>query len=184
MTDWPAASDAVGNCTAWLPALLCRHRAIFVYLLPSIALAPIVHLLGRVHPAFFLFRLAGTVCHEFAHFTVGVLTGAKPQSLTVIPRRAGNNWQLGAVSFTNIGWYNAAPAALAPILILAVPLAVAWWRTMDGLHFVWLDAAIAFLLAPQFLSFWPSWTDWKIALRSWPYPVFGAAAWWAASAIR
>ena len=172
--EWLGNSD----CVAWLPAMLCRHLAIVLYLLPSIALAPVLYMLGRLHPAFFLFRVAGTVCHESAHFIVGLLTGARPQSFTIVPRRAGNNWQLGAVTFTNIAWYNAAPAALAPILILAVPLAVAWWRTANGLHFAWLDAVFALLLAPQFLSFWPSWVDWKIALRSWPYLVFGAAAWW------
>lgn len=172
-----------GECTAWLPATLCLHRAMLLYLLPSIALAPVVHALGRVHPVFFIFRLAGTFCHELAHLGAGLLTGAKPESFTIIPRRAGRHWHLGAVVFTNITWFNAAPAALAPFLILLVPLAVAWWRTVDGLHFTWADATLTLLLAPQFLSFWPSWPDWKIALRSWPYPVFGAAAWWIAAAI-
>jgi hypothetical protein len=176
---WPAGSD----CTAWLPVALCRHSAVFLYLLPSIVLAPVLYLLGRVHPVFFLFRLAGTAVHEFAHFAVGLLTGARPQSFTVIPRRTGRNWQLGAVTFTHIAWYNAAPAALAPFLILLLPLGVALWRTADGLHFELVDAALALLLAPQFLSCWPSWVDWKIALRSWPYPVFGAAAWWLAGSL-
>jgi hypothetical protein len=175
--DWLAD----GGCAAWLPAALCRHRAVLIYLLPSIALAPVLYALGRLHPVFFLLRLSGTICHEFAHFAVGLLTGAKPRSFTIIPRRAGNNWQLGAVSFTNIGWYNAAPAALAPFLILALPLGVALWRTTNGLHFVPIDALLALLIAPLFLSCWPSWVDWKIALLSWPYPVFGAAAWWAAA---
>lgn len=176
-----------GDCAAWLPVALCRHPAelrMLLYLLPSIALAPLLAMLGRLHPVFFLFRLAGTICHELAHFCIGLLTGARPQSFSIIPRRAGRYWQLGAVSFSNVGWYNAAPAALAPLLILAVPLAVAWWRTLDGLHFAWIDAVLALLLAPQFLSFWPSWTDWKIACRSWPYPVFGAAAWWIAVSLR
>ena len=47
--DWLAG----GDCAAWLPAVLCRHPAalrILLYLLPSIALAPLLHLLGRVHP--------------------------------------------------------------------------------------------------------------------------------------
>lgn len=175
--DWLAD----GACVAWIPALLCRHRAMLIYLLPSMALAPVVHALGRVHPFFFIFRVAGTFCHELAHLTVGFLTGARPASFTVIPRRVGKHWHLGVVSFTNVTWFNAAPAALAPILILFVPLAVAWWRTLDGLHFTWLDATLALLLAPQFLSFWPSWVDWKIALRSWPYPVFALAAWWLAA---
>ena len=31
--------------------------------------------------------------------------------------------------------------------------------------------AVTFLLAPQFLSFWPSPVDWRLALRSWPWAV-------------
>jgi hypothetical protein len=32
------------------------------------------------------------------------------------------------------------------------------------------------LLAPQFLSFWPSPVDWRLALRSWPWLVIIIAA--------
>ncbi len=80
--------------------------------------------------------------------------------------------------FSNIRWYNAAPAALAPLLIIIIPIAVAVWRTQAGLNFQLIDIALAFALAPQFLSFWPSWVDWKIALRSWPYLVLALAGWW------
>lgn len=172
---------ARGDCVAWVPAMLCHHRAMLFYLMPSMVLAPVVYALGRMHPLFLIFRVAGTFFHELAHLIVGLLTGARPASFTVIPRRVGQQWHLGAVAFTNINWFNAAPAALAPVLILVVPLSIAWWRTQAGLHFTWLDATLTLLLAPQFLSFWPSWVDWKIALRSWPYPIFGAAAWWLAA---
>jgi hypothetical protein len=37
---------------------------------------------------------------------------------------------------------------------------------------------LAFLLAPQFLSFIPSLADWKIAVLSWPYLLLGGATWW------
>jgi len=79
---------------------------------------------------------------------------------------------------TNIRWYNAAPAALAPMLIILIPALVAFWRTQHGLNFEAIDIALAFLLAPQFLSFMPSLTDWKIALRSWPYLLLGGGLWW------
>jgi hypothetical protein len=97
--------------------------------------------------------------------------------LTIIPRRVGHNWELGSVTLTRVRWYNAAPAALAPFLIIALPFLVARWRTVPGWHFQPADLLIAFALAPQFLSFWPSAVDWRIALRSWPYLlIIGALA--------
>ncbi len=169
-------------CTASLPSafsLLCRHADLLLYLAPSAALAIVIRLLAGVHPIFFLFTAAGTACHELAHFIVGLLTNARPQGLSLIPKRTAKGWLLGSVTLGHLRWYNAAPTALAPILIILIPFAVAWWRTRDGLHFGLADVAIAFALAPQFLSFWPSSIDWKIALRSWPYICILAVAAWA-----
>jgi hypothetical protein len=149
-----------------------------IYLLPSILLALLIRALVNLHPVFLLLRLSGTICHELAHFMVGIFTGAQPRSFSIIPRRNGDSWQLGAVMLANVRWYNAAPAALAPLLIVVIPIVVAYWRTRFGLHFEWLDIALAFLLAPQFLSFIPSLADWKIAVLSWPYLLLGGAAWW------
>jgi hypothetical protein len=156
----------------------CRIRDAAIYLVPSAFLAGLIHLLAKRHPVFFLFHLAGTISHELAHFMVGLLTGAAPRSFSIIPRRSGNSWQLGSVMLTNIRWYNAAPAALAPILIILIPALVAAWRTQNGLNFKIIDLGLAFLLAPQFLSFLPSFADWKIALYSWPYLVLGGGIWW------
>lgn len=159
------------SCSALAPELLCRHTDILLYLVPSAALAFLFWMLSNAHPVFFLFTAAGTFCHELAHLVVGLLAGAEPRKFTVIPRRTGRNWELGSVTFMNLRWYNAAPVALAPMLVLAVPFGVAWWRTGPGWTFGPLDLAIAFLLAPQFLSFWPSPVDWRLALRSWPYVI-------------
>lgn len=156
-------------CHAVAPAYVCAHGDVLLYLLPSALLAIVIRILAAKHPFFFLFTAAGTVCHELAHFTVGVLTGASPGAVTVIPRRKGSHWELGSVALNRVRWYNAAPAALAPLAIILIPLAVAWWRTGPGWSFQLIDLPIAFALAPQFLSFWPSRIDWKIALRSWPY---------------
>jgi len=166
------------TCRALAPAVLCQHSDLVVYLIPSAALAFLIRLLAGSHPVFFLFTVAGTICHELAHFCIGLLTGARPTSLTVIPRRVGRHWELGSVTLTRVRWYNAAPAALAPVLIILLPFAVAWWRTRPGWSFQPLDLALAFALAPQFLSFWPSGGDWRIAVRSWPYLfIIGAAGW-------
>jgi hypothetical protein len=158
------------NLAGWFDLLL--------YLLPSAALALLLWIGSGAHPFFFVFTAAGTLCHELAHFSVGLLTNAEPIGLSVIPKRikkprggrnAGHNWELGSVTFANLRWYNAAPSALAPLLVLGLPFAVAWWRTRHGLVFEPVDLALAFFLAPQFLSFWPSPVDWRLAARSWPW---------------
>jgi hypothetical protein len=156
---------------------------ILLYLIPSAALAVLLWIASGAHPAFFVFTAAGTLCHELAHFSVGLLTNAEPIGMSVLPRRIkrpkgqprGHNWELGSVTFANLRWYNAAPAALAPLLVLLVPLGVAWWRTRGGWIFEPIDLAIMFLLAPQFLSFWPSPVDWRLAARSWPWAPLLAA---------
>lgn len=157
------------GCSSVAPAWLCAHADILLYLAPSAALAFLIWMVSNAHPFFFVFTVAGTLCHELAHFSVGLLTNAEPTGLTIIPRRRGKLWELGSVTFANLRWYNAAPAALAPFLVLLVPLAIAWWRTRVGWQFGPVDLAPMFVLAPQFLSFWPSPVDWRLALRSWPY---------------
>jgi hypothetical protein len=156
-------------CRAAAPAYLCQHGDMLLYLLPSAALALLIRFLAGTHPIFFLFTAAGTLCHELMHFIVGWLTGARPGGLTILPVKKTGHWELGSVTLTRVRWYNAAPAALAPVLIVLIPFAVAWWRTVPGWKFQLLDLPLAFALAPQFLSFWPSALDWKIAWRSWPY---------------
>jgi hypothetical protein len=157
------------TCRAIAPAFVCQHSDMLLYLLPSALLAVVIRILAGKHPFFFLFTVAGTACHELAHYTVGLLTGASPGAVTIIPRRKGKHWELGSVVLNRVRWYNAAPAALAPLLIILIPLVVAWWRTSSPWSFQLVDIAIAFALAPQFLSFWPSRIDWRIALRSWPW---------------
>lgn len=159
----------LATCRALAPAFPCQYSDQLLYLAPSIALALLIRALAARHPFFFLFTLAGTVCHELAHFCVGLLTGARPASFSVIPRRSDKGgWELGSVLLTRVRWFNAAPSALAPFLLVALPLGVVSWRVQPGWSWQWQDIAIAFLLAPQWLSVWPSWPDWRIALRSWP----------------
>jgi hypothetical protein len=169
----------VHTCHALAPVYLCKHLDIFLYLIPSILLAAVIHKLGRRHDVFILFYLAGTICHELAHFCAGLLTLARPSSFSVIPRRTGREWTLGSVEFANLRWYNAAPTALAPFLILAIPVIVAAVRVAHPWSFTWADLAIAFLLAPQFLSFWPSRQDWALSTASWPYLVLAGGGFWA-----
>ena len=152
-----------------LPAWGCDLAAMVLYLVPSLALAFLIWIVTAAHPLFFIFSAAGTLCHELAHFSVGLLLGAEPVGFSIMPRRRGRTWELGSVTFANLRWYNAAPAALAPFLVLLLPLAAAWWRTRGDWRFGPADLVLTLLLAPQFLSFWPSPVDWKLARRSWPW---------------
>ncbi len=170
--------DVSAACHAVAPASLCQHTDVLLYLLPAAALAVLIRILVGTHPLFFLLTVAGTICHELMHLLVGVLSGARPGGFTVVPVKKTGHWELGSVTLTRVRWYNAAPAALAPLLIILIPLGVAWWRTSPGWRFEPVDLPLAFALAPQFLSFWPSKVDWLIALRSWPYLLLiGGAAW-------
>jgi hypothetical protein len=159
------------GCASLLPHWACGAADILLYLAPSLALAFLIWIVTAAHPLFFIFSAAGTLCHELAHFSVGLLLGAEPTGFSILPRRLGRTWELGSVTFANLRWYNAAPAALAPFLVLLVPIGVAWWRTRTPWTFGPADLALTLLLAPQFLSFWPSPVDWKLSLRSWPYLV-------------
>lgn len=151
------------------PAQALHYTAMLYYLAPVVALAVLIRVLASVHPFFFLFTLAGTICHELSHVIMGFLTGARPGAFTVIPKRKGRHWELGSVTLNRLRWYNAIPAALAPLLIILIPFGVAWWRTRDP-HWRYdaHDILLAFLLAPQFLSFLPSKDDWRIAAHGWP----------------
>lgn len=155
-------------CGAILPAAACQYTDVAIYLVPTFALAFLIRFLSARHPFFFIFTLAGTICHELAHFFAGLATGARPTTFTVIPRRSGRHWQLGSVTLSRLTWYNAAPSALAPLLLVFIPLATAWFRTRGNWTYAPMDLALTFVLAPQFLSFWPSSSDWKIAVQSWP----------------
>lgn len=169
------------TCRAIAPDILCRHSDILLYLAPVAALAVVIRILAATHPFFFLFTLAGTICHELAHVLVGFLTGARPGAITVIPKRKGKHWELGSVTLNRLRWYNAIPSALAPLLIVLIPLGVAWWRTSSpAWHFEPLDVLLAFALAPQLLSFLPSKDDWRIARHGWPLLVIVAVVAWSA----
>lgn len=159
------------TCQDFAPALICSHSDLVLYLVPSIVMAAIFHRLAQRHSVFLMLYLSGALLHELAHLTAGVLTRAGPCGFSIIPRRHGNQWILGSVSFNNIRWWNAVFVGLAPLLIVAVPIMVAHWRTRSGLTFEWLDAGLAAALAPVFLCFLPSRADLRIAVQSWPYLV-------------
>ena len=59
--------------------------------------------------------------HELMHLIVGSLFNARPCNFTILPRRnLAGDYVMGSVGFQNIAFYNAVPAALAPLLLLPI----------------------------------------------------------------
>jgi hypothetical protein len=81
-----------------------------------------------------LYCLPFTIMHETAHFVVALLTGGRPSSFSIWPRRSGNGWVLGSVNFVPT-LLSAAPTSLAPLGWLAIGYyCVALW----GLRPAWV----------------------------------------------
>ena len=150
-----------------------------LYLLPSAVVAFGLIRLSRHMYLFSFLTLSGTLVHEGLHLVCGMLLGARPTSMNVWPRKTPSGYMMGHVAFSNVHWWNAAPVALAPMLIAPLIFGVAYWRVSDGWHFDPMqDVVLWIALAPQLLSCWPSGTDWRLAMRSWPLLLLGCGAVW------
>ncbi|HJV89821.1 MAG TPA: hypothetical protein VJ623_05900 [Holophagaceae bacterium] len=133
------------------------------------ALTAALWLMNQARRSFWLLSLValpGTFCHELCHWGIGKLLRAEPVRFTVLPRRQGGGYILGAVTFANLRWYNAFFVGLAPLLLL--PLAYALFRWRLGAHpaLAWPEAAMVFLLANLVFGSLPSGQDLRIAARS------------------
>lgn len=106
----------------------------------------------------------GTVAHELLHFVAGLLCGAQPLSLNLIPRRTPEGgWLLGSVSFARLRWWNSVPVGLAPLVL--VPVGGWLFVASVSLPLLSLPAWGLKLLATQCLvAGWPSPRDWAHAL--------------------
>lgn len=108
--------------------------------------------------------LGGTLLHELAHFVVGFVLRARPTTLVIFPRRDGNRWVLGSVQFENLHLWNAAPVALAPLLLapgslLALLYGLPALLANDALA-AWVGCA--YLTTAGLQACLPSRTDWKV----------------------
>lgn len=145
-----------------------------LYLIPSAIIWLFLQRVSGRTAIYSILSLPGTFVHELLHFAVGTLTNAKPVSFSLLPAMDANRrLVMGSVGFSNLRWYNALPTCLAPLLGLYVTLFVAAYRVGNGYVFESADIIIWCLLAPQFSSMWPSLTDWKVSLRSWPVYLAG-----------
>lgn len=122
--------------------------------------------------------LPGTAMHEFAHWLVAMLLGARPDFPSLRPQRGPHGWRLGSVAF-RAGFLRAVPIVLAPLLLF--PLA--WWWTLAYVAGApWPSRALHAWLAATLLSAsLPSSADWKIARPALVLlALLAVAAWWAA----
>ncbi|WP_198387699.1 hypothetical protein [Burkholderia ubonensis] len=121
-----------------------------------------------LHPTVFaLVAWPGTLAHELSHAAVGLVLGAKPSSMSLWPKSLGEGrWQLGAVEFTNLKWWNAPWTALAPMLLAPLSLALA----LTWVYPAWASGDLAatgialYVCATMLQASWPSSTDFKVAL--------------------
>jgi hypothetical protein len=126
-----------------------------------------------------LITLPATVLHELAHGLVGWLLFAKPTAVSLWPKRMNQHqWQLGAVSFKNLTWWNGGIVALAPLLwILFFALVIKNSASVPSqLPLVWI-IGLGLLTAWFALAFTPSSSDWRLALKYWLSTLFFIAVW-------
>lgn len=142
------------------------HGAAAAYLAGT---AAALWLLNQAKRSFWLFSLLvlpGTLCHELCHWTLGHLLNGRPVRFTVVPRREGRGWVLGAVALSNLRWYNAFFIGLAPLALLPAAYGLLLWRLNGHPHLGWSEAAMVFLLANLVFGAIPSGQDLRIAARS------------------
>lgn len=151
------------------------------YLLPAVIGAIALRAISSRSAIFAIAVFLGVFVHEVMHLIVGTVSGASPVSMSLIPRKAADGRMImGSVSFENLRWFNAAPTCLAPLLALPLVVWIAWLRVAGGWHFQLVDLAIWGGLTPQFIGCWPSSTDLRLSLISWPIYVAAVVCLWAA----
>jgi hypothetical protein len=105
----------------------------------------------------------GTAAHELLHAVAGLLMGAKPVSMTLIPqRKPEGGWVLGSVMFARLRWWNSVPVGLAP---LALVPAGGWvfWQCVALPLVSMASAGLKLLTVQCLLACWPSPRDWSHA---------------------
>lgn len=135
-----------------------------------------------------LISLPSTLAHELAHFVVGFFLLAKPADFSVWPKRLGDRWRLGSVSFRRINVLNGAFVALAPCLFLPLAwlclthLAAPLWA---GHRWGWWLLS-GYLTAASLFAASPSVQDLKEGSPSFLfYGIIGGFWWlWGASLLR
>lgn len=125
-----------------------------------------------------LVNIPGTILHESMHFITGLLLNARPTTFNLLPRKDGfGNYVMGSVGFRNIAFYNALPAALAPLLLLPIGFYFNRWFFLNVDVTLWRYIFYILLQTIIIENAVPSSTDFKVAF-SYPAGVlfYGIAA--------
>jgi hypothetical protein len=105
----------------------------------------------------------GTLAHECLHYLAGLLTGARPVSLTIMPRKENNGrWVLGEVAFARLRWWNSVPVGLAPLALFPAAGWIAWQSSVLPV-LDWSGAGLKQLAVLCLMAAWPSRQDWDHA---------------------
>ena len=108
-----------------------------------------------------LYCLPFTIMHEIAHAVAALLTGGRPSSFSVWPKRTGQGWILGSVTSAPT-ILSAVPTALAPLgwLLVGYYAMVSW-----PLRPVWMpEYLIVVIVYACSAACTPSWQDIKVVL--------------------
>lgn len=108
-----------------------------------------------------MLALPGTIAHEFAHYFVALVLGARPSFPSLLPQRMQHGWRLGSVRF-QAGMLRSVPIALAPLALL--PLALFWAVTFMAPAPWPAYAAHAWIVAALLSASLPSSADLRIAV--------------------
>lgn len=109
-----------------------------------------------------LYCLPFTVMHETAHFAVAFLTGGRPSSFSIWPRREGNRWVLGSVTAVPTV-FSATLTALAPLGWLVIGYsAMVLWKYRPVRVPEYLIVAVVYACSAACT---PSWQDIRVALK-------------------
>ena len=137
---------------------------ISLHAIALLAIALMLLSLRRWPMLFALFIWPGTVAHELLHFLAGWFAGAKPVSLSIIPRRnPEGGWVLGSVAFARLRWWNSVPVGLAPLAL--IPGGGVLFIHSISLPLLSLQGMGIKLVAVQCLiAGWPSPRDWSHAM--------------------
>ena len=142
----------------------------------TIAAAAVLNRIGHKH-AYWWIVWPGTVVHETMHYFVGLVTGAEPCDLKLLPEPSvpGQARTIGAVSFRDLNSVNAMPVLLAPFL--GIPLVVYIVHHLT-ITILWKQIAEVFLLGSVMSQARPSGADYEL-LCEYPFSSIG----WGVSAI-
>lgn len=156
---------------------------IWAVLPTAAALWLLQHALKRWVPLWAVITLPATALHEMAHAVVGLLSGARPSSMTLWPQRvSASSWRLGGVGFLNLRWWNGGAVALAPLLwLLVISVLVRLVAAGQPLLPDEMTPAGVLLTAAGVVWLWiavaPSRSDWQLALRHWPSAIAFLGLW-------